>query len=479
MNRAVALIAIAILLTLLAPIALFTNVEAQIAQVQTYFIDAVQGMWYAVNTNGQSYRVFYYDASGNTVYVTAYLWDANPNYIIFQAPCSCRIFLRQESYSLATLDTKSWFANTLTFTVSVNIPSPWNVVKTATIPYSLSRTMTYNGTHVVVNDVYSFNTNSYIYIEHKYTSASVSAGATYTITVSVSPTIAIRLGSPSLYIWYFPSNYGSSVSGVLRSISGNTVYYYPLASVSISGTNIVFTLSSTQQTLTTSMPDSTYGAIGIYVYPNQATYTNVYTYAKDSSGIITARNGYRIQVYDSISLLPTRDVIQKSSTFVYYLYTQDISIQFKQILTQSVNTIIVPLNTTTISQTLKNPVPAVFLSDVSIWSPAWIVNYGSQESFVVFIPPLLPSNALLRASLVYNYPVRYTAPQLEYTYAVLEDTLSLFSVNGTVSRTFNQPWAVLYEGTIYLGNYLGSTMNPIYGIESFLSLSLASIFSPL
>jgi hypothetical protein len=74
-----------------------------------YYIDAQQGMWYAVNTNGVSYRVFYFDSNGNTVFVTAYWWDANTSYMIFQAPISGRLYLRQEQYTLSVLDTKSWF----------------------------------------------------------------------------------------------------------------------------------------------------------------------------------------------------------------------------------------------------------------------------------------------------------------------------------------------------------------------------------
>jgi len=435
-------------------------VSAQVQQVQTYFIDAVQGMWYAVNTGGQPYRVFYYDAAGNTVYVTAYRWDANQNYIIFQAPCSCRIFLRQESYSLSTLDTKSWFANTpLTFTV--NLTTSWfvNYVISQRIPYNLSRTLTYNGTHVVVADTYIFNTSSPVALDYVYSYAPVEAGRAYTASVTVSPSIQISIVAVNVFIKYYLTATTPSYifSAVFNDFTANRGFYYFPATITVNGTNVILQLSSDRAVFDQSVISAT-GVINVKVVPAQPTYTNTYSYPKDSSGVITARNGYRISIYDSISELPTKDVIQKSSTFVYYLYTQDIQIVFSPSAAQSVNAIVVPINTLNISQTLKSPVPAVYLSDVSIWAPAWLVNYGSNESFLVFIPPLPPSGSSLRASIVYNYPVRYASPQLEYTYATLENTLSLFAVNGTVSKTFNVPQAVIYEGTIYLGSHLGSTI---------------------
>jgi len=89
-----------------------------------YLLDAVQGRYYAINTNGASYRVFYLDNSGNTIYITAYKWDANQSYIIFQSPINGRIYLRAETYTLSTLTTASWF--------KANAPLPGSVA-TATI----------------------------------------------------------------------------------------------------------------------------------------------------------------------------------------------------------------------------------------------------------------------------------------------------------------------------------------------------------
>jgi len=137
-----------------------------------YYLDAVQGRYYAINTNGASYRVFYLDNIGNTIYITAYKWDANQSYIIFQSPINGRIYLRAETYTLSTLTTASWF--------KANAPTP---VATVTIKLGTSSTQ-YTVATVNATPVSGYITLSQSQITVSYTPTTLTATNSSTWSVS-------------------------------------------------------------------------------------------------------------------------------------------------------------------------------------------------------------------------------------------------------------------------------------------------------
>ena len=100
---------------LLVSMLVLALIEPSLASAQmltdVYYFDAQQGYWYAINVGSKTFRVFYLDSQGNAVFISAYRWDLNTSYIIFQAPCNCRIYLREEVLTYPTLYTKGWFSN--------------------------------------------------------------------------------------------------------------------------------------------------------------------------------------------------------------------------------------------------------------------------------------------------------------------------------------------------------------------------------
>jgi len=440
-----------LLLSLLAPLA------SAYVSTSIYFFNASSGVWYAVNTNGQPYRVYYYDASGNMVYVTAYWWDANPSYIIFQSPINGRIYLRQESYSLSTLSTVSWFSGgPSAFTASVNIPAPWNTVLTASFSYNKTDTVTFNGNTLNYTAVYSFSSSS-VKLYYEYTSAGVTAGASYTITLSTTPSdFKAKITSASFSVIYWPANYVDVISNaVLNTVSGNTVYYYTVASVVNNATSLSFTLSATQSSVSTTSSSGNKGTMSIYVAPDTSNYTYTRLYMVSPDGYLSG-NGVTIRVFNSLDVLSTSDVLASSSTYVYYLYTQDASITINGPVYGG-SILVIPLDTVSVAQSVKNPVVAVYDNVLGAWSSAWVINYGAGESFILYIPPY-SSRMSYNISIVYNYPVKYTAPPIEYTYTSGSDMLSFFAVNGTVENSLTYPVSTIFKGEIALGNYIGSTL---------------------
>jgi len=473
MNRAVALITIAVIL--LTPIVPFTNIaNAQVVQVNAYYIDVIAGYWYAINTGGKSYRVFYYDSSGNSIYLSVYRWDADPNYIVFQSPCNCRLFLVEEPYTLQIIDTKSWFSIPR---VNISTSSATSMLNNRILASNIlgsaspsSTTYIFNGTALVLTRKWTVSERRTSGLYPNPMSSWASAGATYSFTINiVAPstctvnTFTVSLNSPAIYFTYTdmlvvpPQTY--RYIGIIDYMSVDAgsgfyrVYYYTFSSgPTLSGRTVTFTLSSSR--LEAPNAGSASSVMLNYTYTADITCTQTRSV---NGNLIVFDNGNKMYIY-TLSQLATIALFRSSTAYVFYLYTQKISLYVGQIETQSVSMIVVPLDTTYISGIVKSPIPASFIEGLSIWTPTWIINYGSSETFIVFASNIMPRETF-NVSIVYNYPVRYVPPTLNYRYTYLDDVIALFPINGTVKRTaFEGNYAMLINGTIFLGTMLGSSI---------------------
>jgi hypothetical protein len=429
-----------------------------------YLLDAVQGRYYAINTNGASYRVFYLDNSGNTIYITAYKWDANQSYIIFQSPINGRIYLRAETYILSTLTTASWF--------KANAPLP--TVATATIKIGSSSSQNTIAT-VNLYGVSGYSTVSQSQITVSYTPTTLTATNSSTWSVSRvtftynSTTLPVApLSSSNIYV-YYPSStpLSSIVSYSLQTKTSNGIasnsftysynnvlcpctYSTPTLYGAGSGNYITFAISTSSSAsafywnylaLTVSLSSSV-----------SASTTGTQSYSK-TNGVITASNGNVIVVYESLSELSFANLISTSSSMTFYLYTQPINVSLPA--TRTVNkTMVLPLDTSSMVNSVQNPKPAIYVDPVSSWCSAYLINYGQTESFLVMVPPTLSVNGLALEA-VYNYPVDYAQPSLLKTYAKGGDMLSLFAFQGVANIINNK---LVVQGNMSLSNYLGSTV---------------------
>jgi hypothetical protein len=381
-----------------------------------YSLDAVQGRYYAINTNGASYRVFYLDNSGNTIYITAYKWDANQNYIIFQSPINGRIYLRAETYTLSTLTTASWF--------KANAPLPGSVA-TATIKLGSSAL-------IVLATVDLYGVSGYITLSQSQ------------VTVSYNPTTLTATNSSTWSISRVTFTYNSTTYPAAPILQSYIYVYYPsstpLSSIvsyslktktdTIYNNQFSYSYSSTLYSFVYNSP-TLYGlSSGNYIsFPNPGSYsqpgifywnylaltvslsssvsvstTGTQSYSK-TNGVITASNGNIIAVYESLSELSFANLISTSSSMTFYLYTQPINVSLSA--TRTLNkTMVLPLDTSSIVNNVQNPKPAIYIDPVSSWCSAYLINYGQAESFLVMLPPTLSVNGLALKA-VYNYPVDY------------------------------------------------------------------------
>jgi hypothetical protein len=421
-----------------------------------YLLDAVQGRYYAINTNGASYRVFYLDNSGNTIYITAYKWDANQSYIIFQSPINGRIYLRAETYTLSTLTTASWF--------TVNAPLPSLGTITIKTPNILIDTTTLYGA-----SGYSTLTGSSKTISYRPTTLTVTNSSTWTVsrTTFTYNSSTLKNGEVNTLYAYYPSNIpvNSIVSYTLKSKVDGTVYdmyfsilssdtkyriHYGSPSLDTNGKCAWFTLSDTYSfnTFNWNYLTITFGLSSSV----SASSTGTQSYTK-TNGVITASNGNVIAIYESLSDLTFASLMSTSSSMTFYLYTQPINVSLPA--TRTVNkTVVLPLDTSNIVNNVQNPKPAIYIDPVSSWCSAYLINYGQTESFLVMLPPTLSVNTL-NLEAVYNYPVDYAQPSLLKTYAKGGDMLSLFAFQGVANIINNK---LVVQGNISLSNYLGSTV---------------------
>jgi hypothetical protein len=453
---------------------IFTNV---------YYFDVAQGMYYAVNTGGQPYRVFYIDPTGQTVYVTVYRWDANSSYIIFQSPINGKVYLRQESYTLSTLDTRSWYSLSQSDFQSVVVPtsgtatfvffsgtSTWFIGNTTWTTTSLSATLT---TYTINSLSYSpsmgltvYATATWNVVQDKRASLQWS---NWISTTTLDVNLRIRFNSPissivssSLWTRWDTTTHTNILSHYYQGSFPYRRVEYRTSTIT-DATNGVVQFSWASSTGSLSAPSSmTNNATVVARHSYSATSSGSKTFAKNSNNVITASNGNMIRVFDSLTQLSILPLWATSSTYTYYLHTQQITVSFPSSRDVS-KPLIIPVDTSTIANSVKNPNPAVFIDDISAWTPAYLINYGSSETYLVVPVPSIANRNSLSLYLVYNYPIQYTAPSIQYRYT--RDITSAFAISGSV--IVNASYTSI-AGNITLSNYIGSTIVlTLYGSNSY------------
>jgi len=192
MKKLITLSIIALLtLTLFAPLTLQSQLLTNV-----YYLNVELGKYYAVYTGGVPYRIFYVDNNGNTIYVSGYWWDANTSYIIFQSPINGKVYFRQESYTLSTLNTKPWFLNidipssiTITLKLYDGNNNYYGVSISRTANYVGSTTYVFTGSKLIVRVNASYKTD-----------ASVSTYPCFTVSASPTGTWFFKIDNPSTYV---------------------------------------------------------------------------------------------------------------------------------------------------------------------------------------------------------------------------------------------------------------------------------------
>jgi hypothetical protein len=291
---------------------------------------------------------------------------------------------------------------------------------------------------------------------------------THWVSVAISEpglraNLRVKFNSPATSIvsysfwstWVFSGN-TYSYPGTLAYYNSNTGYYtcaqYSAPSVS-DATNGVVVFSGSSYTSFATQPSSmTSNATVVVRGSSSATSQGSKTFAKDSNNVIAASNGNKIKVFDSLTQLSTLSLWAASSTYAYYLYTQQITVSFPSSRDVS-KPLIIPLNSTSIASSIKSPNPAVFINDISAWTPAYLINYGAAETYLVVPVPTMANRNSLTLYLVYNYPIQYTVPSIQYRYTT--DIVSAFAISG--SAIVNASYTTI-SGNITLSNYLGSTI---------------------
>jgi hypothetical protein len=299
----------------------------------TYYLDAVAGYYYAIFT-GKNLAAYYLDSNGNRVSITTYRWDINPNWVIFQAPASTRIYLTTTNTPLSMFNTpSSWFPYTPIspsapyYTVTITYPSPWSQTNTFTVsPFTRQDRIarTFDGANVLV--IYTI---TYVATPATYTDSSVT-GVLHLPFVGFYPmNIVVQAAdnTPNATVYATPSGWVTEgcLGWTLRDnwytdwyspSDGGEIYTYFLAyqSGSGSGSNInIQAAIIVNKAIFTYYPycgsylntiQNWYG-VSITISPMyDASYSSFSVYSQVNR-VITAATGDKIYVVGSLDSLPT------------------------------------------------------------------------------------------------------------------------------------------------------------------------------
>jgi hypothetical protein len=328
-----------------------------------YYIDAQQGFYYAVLTN-KTMRVFYLDSSGNTIYVTTYRWDLNTSWIIFQAPLSTRIYLREESYTMSTFTTPSnWFSGnpasaTPFYNVTITFPAPWSRTNFTTIypqNSAISIIKWFDGSKVVVRNTttYSFNT-SYSFTFQADIATYIATNTTYTASISLTtannpPSVVLQANASGL------AGYNRAVIGVggaycagfyainnmwITGASWSFNSDYSIWNLAYSATSLTYTDGSTSVSIRTSSTTSSYNDYACYQFQiiNRYIVNIILTLSQSSvsfsadkqytqsNNIITTDTNNKIYIAGALETLPYANLVGTSTSSTYYVYTRSVTI---------------------------------------------------------------------------------------------------------------------------------------------------------
>jgi hypothetical protein len=298
----------------------------------TYYLDAVAGYYYAIFT-GKNLAAYYLDSNGNRVSIPTYRWDINPNWVIFRAPATTRIYLTTTNTPLSTLNTaSSWFPPAAIiespyYTVTITYPSPWSQTKTFTVsPFTRQDRIarTFDGANVLViytikyvatpTTLFDSSVTGVLHLPfagtHTMNIVVRAADNTPNATVYATPSGWLTEGCMGWTIqnewytdWYTPSD-------------GGQIYTYFLAyqSGSGSGSNInIQAVIYVNRAIFTYYPDcgsylntirNWYGVSFTISPMYDASYSSFSVYSQVNR-VITAATGDRIYVVGSLDSLPT------------------------------------------------------------------------------------------------------------------------------------------------------------------------------
>jgi hypothetical protein len=330
-----------------------------------YYIDAQQGFYYAILTS-KTIRAFYLDSSGNTIYVSVYRWDLNTSWIIFQAPLSTRIYLREESYSMSTFATPSnWFSGnpapaTPHYNITVSFPQQWGGTNFATIypqNSAVSIARWFDGSMVVVRNTttYSFNTGYSLTFQADIINTYVTTGTTYTASISLTtannpPSVTLQANASGL-AGYEKAGIGvggaycagfHAVNNVwITSASWSFNSEYPIWNLAYSAASLTYSTSgSTSVAITTSSSTTTHNDYACYnfriinryiVNINLILSQSSVSFSADkqyiqSNNIITTDTNNKIYIAGALETLPHASILGASSSSTYYVYSRSVTI---------------------------------------------------------------------------------------------------------------------------------------------------------
>jgi hypothetical protein len=305
----------------------------------TYYLDATAGYYYVIMSS-KNITAYYLDSNGNRRDITTYRWDINPNWVIFQAPATTRIYLTVTNTSLSIFNTPSnWFSwqpvysPTPYYEVTVTFPSPWSTSRTGYIYPASSTTRTslaFDGIRVIAinTTTYYFSSPSSIKLSAG-TNSPASLGATYTATINVRGYYGAMVGSVSSYPrglfrawWCTFSPDGRITACSPDAVDERDQWYYEggdyatiIRTVWLSYTPGSYSVSIYVQPYTASELNA--GPYEYYLFPGNIYEVTVRVYPSGSvsfssakvydqnNRVITTDTGARIYVVGSLDSLPT------------------------------------------------------------------------------------------------------------------------------------------------------------------------------
>ena len=278
------------------------RVEVVIAP-DTFYIDVVAGVYYAVNTGGAGYKVYYIDGGAEHI-VDAYFWDLNTSYIVFRAPITGRIHIAENNISYPVLNTLEWFTTPSQPTppnVSITFPAPWSETVSIVLNQVCVYMEFYNGTGAYIG--WSCHVVSGTYsVSSTYNNALTTIG-TYTATATVdygsysSSLVSISYSSKGKCA-YWHSGYSRFVwaDDLWFYYDGANYYRYNLAYDGL-------TVSMISERDVANFPPVRNQWIVYIDVTSLGDLLGANSYPKNSSGFIVADNGNEIRVFDSLTEL--------------------------------------------------------------------------------------------------------------------------------------------------------------------------------
>jgi hypothetical protein len=289
----------------------------------TYYLDAIAGYYYVIMT-GKNLTAYYIDSNGNRVSIPTYRWDINPNWVIFQAPATTRIYLTVTNTPLSTFNTPSnWFTpdSSLSapyYTVIIIYPSLWSQTHAFTVsPFTRQDRVvrTFDGATIFVIYTVTYVATSTNYID----SAGASTGSTYDGSHTATIIVQAASNAPDASVYANPFGYYFDYPYSMWT-SPNTWYHscpyfnsavYSLRYWSSSGSGLSVSISvRIDAQIIGVISFRCFGgqnmyAVNLTITPSANVSYSSFSVYSQVDRIITTDTGARIYVVGSLDSLPT------------------------------------------------------------------------------------------------------------------------------------------------------------------------------